>query len=41
MQVEKEETVFYAAIKWLQARLHTRHNSLLTQLILSIIDRER
>jgi hypothetical protein len=28
MQVEKEETVFYAAIKWLQARLHTRHNSL-------------
>jgi hypothetical protein len=23
VQVEKEETVFYAAIKWLQARLHT------------------
>jgi hypothetical protein len=29
VQVEKEETVFYAAIKWLQARLHTQHNSLL------------
>jgi hypothetical protein len=29
VQVEKEETVFYAAIKWLQARFYTRHNSLL------------
>ncbi len=29
VQVEKEETVFYAAIKWLQARLHAQHNSLL------------